>query len=59
LRPQTANNGDHGPERTGSQRLPTSYNASSNGAVSGQPSSAHAFPSQGQVDMSAFEGYKY
>ncbi|PNF33654.1 hypothetical protein B7P43_G12339 [Cryptotermes secundus] len=58
LRPQTANNGDHGPERNGSQRLPTSYNASNNGVVSGQPTSSH-FPSQRQVYMSAFEGYKY
>jgi hypothetical protein len=59
LRPQTVNNGDHGPERNGAQRLPTSHNVSSNGAVSGQPSSSHGFPSQGQVDISGFEGYKY
>lgn len=59
LVPQTATNGAHAPGTNGSQRLPTSYNASSNGVVSGQPSSSHGFPSQGQMDISAFEGYKY
>lgn len=59
LTPQTANNGDHGPEMNGAQRLLTLHNESSNGTVSGRPSSSHGFSSQGQVDVSGFEGYKY
>jgi hypothetical protein len=55
----TANSADCGPERNGSQRVIASYSVSRNGVVSGQTPDTHGFPSQGQLDISVFEGYKY